>query len=115
MNPAFLLRFQEECLPHDTSRDHSADPTVTEIKAEQPDDDALGCSRTFLSVPGSAADPTHTLIKAEAPDESAEAGMTALPFRKSSVCPTSTCTRTLAETNDTDLGHTSIHAIPKCF
>lgn len=149
MNTAFLLRFQEKCLPDDFSRIRSADPTVTEIAAEQPDVDSLsGDHRTFpsvsrhagdptktaidgeapeegvdggmtalpssVSVPRHAADPTHTLIKAEAPDESAECGMTALPSRTSAVCPTSTCTRTLAETNDTDFGHVSLHVLPRC-
>ena len=84
MIKVFLLRFQEECLPDDTLRIHSADPT-------------------------------HTLIKAEAPDESSDCGMTALPFETANVCLTSTCTRTLAETNDTDLGQSGLHAIPKCF
>ncbi len=146
MNTAFLLRFQEPCLPDDSPRTPAADPTVTKIPAEQADVDTLsGDHRTFISVPHHAADPTktaikgeaqdvtadygmmalpasiavprhaanptHTFIKGEAPDAAADAGITALP---SSVCPTSTCTRTRAETNDTDLGHSSVHAIPKC-
>ena len=70
---------------------------------------------SVASVPRHAADPTHTLVKGESPDESAECDMRALPSKVSSVCPTSTSTRTRAETNDTDFGHPGIHAIPKCF
>jgi hypothetical protein len=148
MSGAFLLRFQEQCLPDDSSRNPAADPTKTRIAAEQPDVGRPGGDHgAFPPLPGSAveptrtaikgeapdesvefgmtglprisisrraADPTHTLVRAEAPDQSAGCGMTALPFYKSAACPTSTCTRTLAETNDTDLGHAGSHALPRC-
>ena len=80
MNTAFLLRFQEECLPQDSPRPHSADPTMTKIAAEQPDvNNPTDDHRTFVFVPRHAADPTKTAIKAEAPDETTDCGMTVLP------------------------------------
>ncbi len=113
MNTAFLLRFQEECLPNDSPRIRAADPTVTKIPAEQPDVDGVGGDhRSFPSVPRHAADPTKTAIKAEAPDEADDCGMTALPSPASSVCLTLTKTAARAESDDTDFGQPSIHAIP---
>ena len=113
MNTAFLLRFQEECVPDDSPRIRAADPTVTKIAAEQPDVDGLTSDhRTFVSPSRPAADPTKTAIKAEAPDEAADSGMTAMPRPLSLLGPTGTSTAIKAEADDTDFGQGSIHVLP---
>lgn len=96
----------------------AADPTKTAVDSAEAPDEAANCGITTLPLctplPSYAVNPTHTLIRAEAPDESIECSMMALPFEASDVCPTATCTRTLAETNDTDFGHSDSRVIPRC-
>lgn len=114
MNAAFLLRFQEQCLPNDSLRNRMADPTVTKIAAEQPDVDCLNSNHhTFVSVP-SAADPTKTAIKAEAPDEAIDSSLTVIPRLLPHFGPTGTTTAIQAEAPD-EAAESGLMALPHRF
>jgi hypothetical protein len=107
MTPAFILRFQENCLEIDSSKFKAGTMTQTRVDSEHPDNDY----HSFFS-PLRAGTITSTRIATEQSDKDHSLRAVTIPktLLKSL---TKTFTFTEAEASDSDPGHTSNRILPR--
>jgi hypothetical protein len=113
MPNAFLLRFQEPCLPDDVAGIRCGTRTETKIYRENGGDaDPRTADYCLLrQSPGNAGTATKTGISQETPDiDETQADLHTLP-RQLMAGGTKTVTNVIAETDDIDPGQAFIHAI----